>query len=166
MVMSKKTTIVQLKISRMMIDDVNKHSGLRGGGGGTFKKACKCGNEEMMCSCLGCRLEMRKCSGGKWQNDMKSKKKRSFWRSTIFDHLPPCGLGDYILHSPLFTTDCKPQHRVTSIATAFGPPNFQMEITPLYQQTVLISRWNLHTTTSKHKSHKKLYPSLLKVVDG
>ena len=34
-----------------MIDDVNKHSGLRGGG--TFKKACKCGNEEMMCSCLG-----------------------------------------------------------------------------------------------------------------
>ena len=31
-------------------------------------------------------------------------------------------LGDY----------CNPQHRVTSIATAFGPPNFQMEITPLY----------------------------------
>ena len=30
-------------------------------------------------------------------------------------------LGDY----------CNPQHRVTSIATAFGPPNFQMEITPL-----------------------------------
>ena len=29
-------------------------------------------------------------------------------------------LGDY----------CNPQHRVTSIATAFGPPNFQMEITP------------------------------------
>ena len=29
------------------------------------------------------------------------------------------------------TTDCNPQHRVTSIATAFGPPNFQMEITPL-----------------------------------
>ena len=27
------------------------------------------------------------------------------------------------------TTDCNPQHRVTSIATAFGPPNFQMEIT-------------------------------------
>ena len=55
MVMSNKTTIVQLKISRMMIDDVNKHSGLRGG---TFKKACKCGNEEMMCSCLGCGLEI------------------------------------------------------------------------------------------------------------
>ena len=63
-------------------------------------------------------------------NALEKKKKRSFWRSTIFDHLPPCGLGDYILHSPLFTTDCKPQHRVTSIATAFGPPNFQMEITP------------------------------------
>ena len=31
MVMSNKTTIVQLKISRMMIADVNKHSGLRGG---------------------------------------------------------------------------------------------------------------------------------------
>ena len=31
-------------------------------------------------------------------------------------------LGDY----------CKPQHRVTSIATAFGPPNFQMEITPCF----------------------------------
>ena len=33
-------------------------------------------------------------------------------------------LGDY----------CNPQHRVTSIATAFAPPplpNFQMEITPL-----------------------------------
>ena len=30
-------------------------------------------------------------------------------------------LGDY----------CNPQHRVTSIATAFGPPNFHMEITPL-----------------------------------
>ena len=29
-------------------------------------------------------------------------------------------LGDY----------CNPQHRVTSIATAFSPPNFQMEITP------------------------------------
>ena len=51
--MSNKTTIVQLKISRMMIDDVNKRSGLRGG---TFK----CGNEEMMCSCLGYGLEMRK----------------------------------------------------------------------------------------------------------
>ena len=33
-------------------------------------------------------------------------------------------LGDY----------CNPQHRVTSIATAFGPPNFQMEITPLKWQ--------------------------------
>ena len=32
-------------------------------------------------------------------------------------------LGDY----------CNPQHRVTSIATAFGPPNFQMEITPLHR---------------------------------
>ena len=44
MVMSNKTSIVQLKISRTMIDDVNKHSGLRGG---TFK-ACKCGNEMML----------------------------------------------------------------------------------------------------------------------
>ena len=48
-------------------------------------------------------------------------KKRSFWRSTNFDHLPLCGLGE-LYH---------PQHRVTSIATAFGSPNFQMEITPL-----------------------------------
>ena len=31
-------------------------------------------------------------------------------------------LGDY----------CNPQHRVTSIVTAFGPPNFQMEVTPLF----------------------------------
>ena len=39
-----------------------------------------------------------KCSeNGK--NDMKSKKKKKvFWRSTSFDHLPPCGLGDYIHH--------------------------------------------------------------------
>ena len=32
--------------------------------------------------------------------------------------------------NPGSTTDCNPQHRVTSIATAFGPPNFEMEITP------------------------------------
>ena len=30
------------------------------------------------------------------KNDMKSKKKkRSFWRSTIFDHHPSCGFGKY-----------------------------------------------------------------------
>ena len=54
MVMSKKTTIVQLKvkISRMMIEDVNKHSGLRGG------HLRRHANVEM-CSCLGCGLEMR-----------------------------------------------------------------------------------------------------------
>ena len=67
MVMSNKTTIVQLKISRMMIDDVNKHSGLRGGG-----HLRRHANVEMMwCSCLGCGLEMRKCSGN-GKNDMKS----------------------------------------------------------------------------------------------
>ena len=33
---------------------------------------------------------------------------------------------------------CNPQHRVTSIATAFGPPNFQMEITPLVIRFIII----------------------------
>ena len=41
-----------------------------------------------------------KCSEN-GENDTKSlkkKKKMSFWRSTIFDHLPPCGFGDYIIN--------------------------------------------------------------------
>ena len=34
---------------------------------------------------------------------------------------------------------CNPQHRVTSIATAFGPPNFQMEITPCYPPLQIVN---------------------------
>ena len=30
-----------------------------------------------------------------------SQKKRSFWRSTIFDHLPPCGFVNFI-KTPLY----------------------------------------------------------------
>ena len=52
MVMSNKTTIVQLKISRMMIDDVNKHRYIEGG------HLRRHANVEMRCSCLGCGLEM------------------------------------------------------------------------------------------------------------
>ena len=37
-----------------------------------------------------------KCSEN-GENDTKSKK-RSLWRSTIFDHLPPCDFGDYIIN--------------------------------------------------------------------
>ena len=38
------------------------------------------------------------------KNDTKSKKKRSFWRSTIFDHLPPCGFVNFInfIKTPLY----------------------------------------------------------------
>ena len=38
------------------------------------------------------------------ENDTKSKKKRSFWRSTIFDHLPPCGFVNFInfIKTPLY----------------------------------------------------------------
>ena len=35
---------------------------------------------------------------GKMTRNPKKKKKRSFWRSTNFDHLPPCGFGDYIIN--------------------------------------------------------------------
>ena len=42
------------------------------------------------------------------------------------------GLGREVHNiSHLVVWVISPQHRVTSIATAFGPPNFQMEITPL-----------------------------------
>ena len=62
MVMSAKTDIVQIKISRN-----------QGGG-----------------------LHFRHMLSKKFALDWK--KKRSFWRSMIFDHLPPCGFGDYIIN--------------------------------------------------------------------
>ena len=62
MVMSDKTAIVQLKISRIMML-IN----IGGSRGGHFRHA----NVEMMCICLGFGLENWKCSeNGK--NDMKS----------------------------------------------------------------------------------------------
>ena len=33
--------------------------------------------------------------GGKWQKWYETKKK-CLWRSTIFDHLPPFGFGNYM----------------------------------------------------------------------
>ena len=37
-------------------------------------------------------------TGKMTRNLKKKKKKRSFWRTTIFDHLSPCGFGDYIIN--------------------------------------------------------------------
>ena len=76
-----------------------------------------------------------KCSeNGK--NDMKSKKKkRSFWRSTNFDHLPPCGFG---FVNPESTTDCNPSIGSPALPMLLAPPNFQMEITPLSKGGVVL----------------------------
>ena len=35
-------------------------------------------------------------NGTKHKKSTTTKKKRCLWRSTIFDHLPPFGFGDYI----------------------------------------------------------------------
>ena len=89
MVMSDKTAIVQLKISRnMMLINIG------GARGGHFRHA----NVEM-----------------KW------KKKKGLFGEALF--LTTSHLVVWVIIS---ITDCNPQHRVTSIATAFGPPNFQL----------------------------------------
>ena len=44
------------------------------------------------------------------------RKKRSFWRSTIFDHLPPCGVGEYI-HQP-------------ALPLLLAPPTFKWKLPP------------------------------------
>ena len=56
------------------------------------------------------------------------KKKKSLFEGALFLTTSHLVVVVWVIIS---TTDCNPQHRVTSSATAFGPPNFQMEITPL-----------------------------------
>ena len=49
-------------------------------------------------------LDWRWYKNGKNDTKSKKKKKRAFWRSTIFDHLPPCGFVNFInfIKTPLY----------------------------------------------------------------
>ena len=51
---------------------------------------------------------------------------------------------------------CNPQYRVTSIASAFGPPNFQMEITSLVSPT----NTNFRLTFLLNQLQEALYEDL------
>ena len=57
-----------------------------------MKEICMC----KQCNCtyfLPCFGVEKIQTGEKWHET--AKKKSSFWRSTIFDHLPHFGFGDY-----------------------------------------------------------------------
>ena len=56
-----------------------------------------CGCKEKKRNREACVKKMLKCriwTGNALKTGKMTRKKK--WRSTIFDHLPPCGFGDYI----------------------------------------------------------------------
>ena len=65
-----------------------------GGGGGIFQAHASpfLGVQKICLAWTGNALKT-----GKMTRNPPPQKK-VFWRSTIFDHLPPCGFGDYIIN--------------------------------------------------------------------